>query len=451
MADLHPGKFVAGYEIEAFIGKGGMGEVWAAYDSVMGRPVAIKSLHPQLIGNPAILARFQNEASTLAHLQHPNIVQLYDYLEEEGGAYLVMEYVEGQPLDEFIAKTSGPIPEALAFNLFFQMLKGLEFAHSKGVIHRDVKPSNFLVTPDKRVKVLDFGIAKLLESGGKHLTKTGTRLGTVFYMSPEQVQGQAVDQRSDIYSLGVTLFQMVTGQNPYKQDATEFTVLNAIVHKALPRANSLYPAVSPKVQSLIDKATEKKPAQRFQSCREFIRALEAPYQKSPKKGSKLPKLPRPNSPPPNPTRPKRKGRSWLGWLIGSLAALTAVLGFGLNNDWFPAIQESLGIGFSDEEEEVRKVSRQFLQAVEDRNETQANRLATKACREHVASFLLLSQDQPPRQFSIRKVTLDGLRAQSSYRYSGEDKVRYLDLERSKGFWQVSCAKENLTPETESSY
>jgi serine/threonine protein kinase len=266
-------KTIQNYELVRPLGEGGMGEVWLARHTLMSRQAAIKCLHPQLLKNESVKARFKNEAATLAQLQHRNIVALLDYTEDHEGAYLIMEYVKGRDLSDHITEIRGPIPEPELSSLFGQILEGFEYAHAKKIVHRDIKPSNFIITADGIVKVLDFGIAKMLDDADMSLTKTGTRLGTVLYMSPEQVRGEDLDERSDIYSLGVTLFQMATGQCPYDANTTEFHVYNKIVNEELPSASSIYPGVTPAIEALIRKATAKKPTDRFQNCREFLVAL----------------------------------------------------------------------------------------------------------------------------------------------------------------------------------
>lgn len=263
------GKKILNYEIKKLLGEGGMGNVYLAEHTQLGRKVAVKSLHPQLVKNEGLRARFKNEASTMAHLQHPKIVTLYDYVEEEDGLFLVMEFVEGLPLDEYIREKSGPIPSEIAIPMMMQILDAFSYAHSKGIVHRDIKPSNIIISDRDEIKILDFGIAKLLSEAGNKLTKTGTQMGTVFYMSPEQVQGKDIDTRSDIYSLGVTFYQMLTGISPYDGMTTEFEVYSKIVSEPLPNASSLYPGVPKFLDKVILKATAKNKADRFQSCEEF--------------------------------------------------------------------------------------------------------------------------------------------------------------------------------------
>ena len=263
------GTKILNYEIKSLLGEGGMGNVYLGEHTQLERKVAVKMLHPRLTSNSALRERFKNEASAMAHLQHPNIVALYDYMENEDGLFLIMEYVEGHELDHYIKNVTGPISEEEIEKIMAQTLGAFDFAHSKGIVHRDIKPSNILLTAEGQVKVLDFGIAKLLDAD-KTMTKTGTQMGTVLYMSPEQVKGEKVDQRSDIYALGVTLFQMATGQAPYRSDTTEFEVYNQIVRDPLPKASTIYPGASEKIDTIIAKATAKDLKSRYQSCAEFL-------------------------------------------------------------------------------------------------------------------------------------------------------------------------------------
>jgi serine/threonine protein kinase len=268
------GERILNYKIESRLGEGGVGTVYLASHTQLGRKVAIKVLNPALVDNADIRERFRNEATTLSALQHVNIITLYDYLEQEKELFLIMEYAPGQSLDSYIHQITGPIPEQKTIYFFEQILDGFAYAHQKGVVHRDIKPSNIIVTPDSDIKILDFGIAKILKEGKRNLTKTGTQLGTVLYMSPEQVQGRFVDQRTDIYSLGLTLFEMITGKCPYDEDKlTEYEVYEKILKEPLPSTASFYPGVSPKIQQIIAKATAKDPQDRYQSCEEFKEAF----------------------------------------------------------------------------------------------------------------------------------------------------------------------------------
>ena len=271
------GKTILNYKILSLIGSGGMGSVYLAEHAQMHRKVAIKVLLPQFMANSEIKLRFKNEASTLAHLQHPNIVGLYDYLEDESGLYLIMEYVDGTQLDDFIRLVTGPMPENRAVPLMIAILNAFSYAHQKGIVHRDIKPANILVTPDDSVKILDFGIARILGDGNHNLTKTGTQMGTIFYMSPEQVQGKKADFRSDIYSLGVTIYQMLTGLNPYEGLTTEYEVYSKIVKEDLPSPHDIYPGVPLYLSNILAKALHKNPDQRFQTCEDFLNAIASKH------------------------------------------------------------------------------------------------------------------------------------------------------------------------------
>jgi len=267
------GTRILNYEIKSLIGEGGMGAVYMAEHLQVNRKVAIKVLHPKFLKNEEIKLRFKNEAATLSHLHHLNIVGLFDYLEDESGLYLIMEYVDGVQLDDYISNTTGPMPEEKAIPLMKQILSAFAYAHEKGVVHRDIKPANIIITKTNEVKILDFGIARILGETN-NMTKTGTQMGTVFYMSPEQVQGKRADFRSDIYSLGVTFYQMLTGINPYQSLTTEYEVYTKIVKEDLPPANQIYPGVSAYLVSILKFALEKDPDLRFQTCTEILKALE---------------------------------------------------------------------------------------------------------------------------------------------------------------------------------
>jgi serine/threonine protein kinase len=267
------GKEISNYRIEKLIGRGGMSEVYLANHTQIKRKVAVKILKESLFPDKKIRERFKNEAATLSLFQHPNIVVLYDYIEDKESILFVMEYVEGKTLDDFISTETGPLPIEKLIPLFIQILSGVEYAHNQNIIHRDIKPSNIIITKQGHVKILDFGIAKLLNSENHNLTKAGSRLGTALFMSPEQVKGGTVDIRTDIYSLGVTLFQMATGRCPYDNNSTEYEIYNKIVNEPLPDAGNIYIGISKVLEDVIKKATEKNPKDRYQSCLEFRKGI----------------------------------------------------------------------------------------------------------------------------------------------------------------------------------
>ncbi len=278
------GKKLLNYRIEKLLGQGGMGEVYLGVHTEIGRKVAIKVIAPHLARDPRIQERFKREALILARLNHPNIVQLYDYwARPEEGLYLIMEYVEGISLDRYIHRVlRGPIPPRQAIEIFLQVLDAFQYAHDNGVIHRDIKPSNILLRNDNVVKVLDFGIARIVTPDPTHaedsaLTKTGTTLGTVVYMSPEQLKAKnpaEIDHRSDIYSLGVVLFEMLTGKEMYdRNQLSEFDILVKITSEPPPSLRELAPEIGPDFEPILAKALAKKPEDRYSRCQDFASDL----------------------------------------------------------------------------------------------------------------------------------------------------------------------------------
>lgn len=276
-AELYPR--LEKYEILKVLGEGGMGAVYLARHRKIDRLVAIKLLHANLARDPMIRERFKNEAALLAKLTHPNIVTLYDYEERPDGLFLIMEYVEGTTLDRLLAE-HGPLSLDQAKPIFFQILDGVGYAHSHGVIHRDIKPANILITPGWKVKILDFGIGKIIgESRTSELTQTGVRIGTLMYMAPEQVAGRGVSIQSDIYALGLTFFQILTGAYPYQKDQySDFEMSLKIVQEdLLDEEGHPYHSVPEPIKKALAKAIQKEPLQRYQSCEEFKTALEMAY------------------------------------------------------------------------------------------------------------------------------------------------------------------------------
>jgi serine/threonine protein kinase len=258
---LEAGSFLRDYEIRQLLGKGGMGAVYLAVDNI-GRKVAIKELNRNLTEMQDFVERFQNEAKLLGQLSHTNIVNLYSFFEQNGYYYMVMEYAEGRTLKEVIRRT-GPIPEARAINIIVQVLDALNYAHKKNIIHRDIKPSNIVLDSNDGVKILDFGIAKIM--GERGLTQTGQQLGTVTYMSPEQVKSEKdIDGRADIYSLGVTFFEMLSGRMPYDLNTeSDFEIMTKIVQTPLPDPRVYYPSISENTVNVVRKMTGKDKGLRY--------------------------------------------------------------------------------------------------------------------------------------------------------------------------------------------
>lgn len=264
------GKTINNYVIERKLGTGGMGEVYYAKHNKVDREVAIKVLHSHLFLNKSIHNRFKNEANALIKLNHPNIVKIFDYVEQENFACLIMEYINGYTLDEYIEKVSGPLPSAKATSIICNVLDAVQYAHDCNVYHRDIKPANIMISKDgHKVRVMDFGIAKLTDSVNFQTTHANTQLGTPFYMSPEQIKGLPYSRMSDIYSLGVTLFEMVTGKCPYLEITNLFDLQLKIITEPLPPTSKYYPDVTQRIQNAISIATKKVPEQRFQNCNDF--------------------------------------------------------------------------------------------------------------------------------------------------------------------------------------
>jgi serine/threonine protein kinase len=326
-------KQLLSYKIISVLGEGGMGAVYLAEHTSFDRKVAIKAIHPHLAKNEEIRQRFKNEAATMARLQHPNIVGLYDYFVDDEGLYLIMELVEGVELESYLQNIGSPLDEHVSAAFMKQLLEAFSHAHDKGVIHRDIKPANILITNDGTIKVLDFGIAKIVDGDGLHnMTKTGTQIGTVYYMSPEQVQGKKVDARSDIYSLGVTFYQMLTAQNPYNSCTTEFEVYSKIVQEKLPNPKTANPQVSDVIISILNKATEKDREQRFQTCEQFKQALL-------KKEQQVSEVPKPK--PSGAATAKKVAPVSQDSGAATAALVLGILGLFLF--WFPVLGLILGI------------------------------------------------------------------------------------------------------------
>lgn len=257
---------ISHYKIESIIGQGGGGKVYRAFDNRAKKYVAIKEMFSSRFKEKRILRKFMEEANILLELdEHSNINKLTDFIIGDNTAYLVTEFISGKDLEKYILTVSGPIDESRTKKIFFQILDAMDFIHRNNVLHLDIKPSNIILTKDMDVKIIDFGISR---GDISNLENTFFE-GTPAYMSPEQIEKKQLDHRSDIYSLGVTLFQMVTAKLPYKFK-TQLDLYNAIVKKPLLRAKEFYPPVSENMQFLIDKATMKNPEDRFQSCQEFF-------------------------------------------------------------------------------------------------------------------------------------------------------------------------------------
>jgi len=297
------------------LGAGGMAEVWCAEDEVLGRRVAVKLLGGRYVTDPEFHERFRREAQAAAGLTHPNIVGIFDRSEWEGTPYIAMELVDGQTLKELVTER-GPLPPHVAVGLVEQVLRALAYAHRRGIVHRDIKPQNVILDPEGEAKVADFGIAR---AGDSQMTQTGAIVGTVQYLSPEQANGHPVDRRSDLYSAGIVLYELLTGHVPFDGEAPVSIALKHVNERPVP-PGQLRPGIPPALEAVVLRSLEKDPNLRFQSAEEFIAALE--------QARRAPT--RPIVVDPGPVEPwveeeERRSRAWL-WALGALVVAALVVG-----------------------------------------------------------------------------------------------------------------------------
>jgi serine/threonine protein kinase len=281
--NIQPGTSLGRYEIRSLIGEGGMGQVYRATDTSLGRNVAIKILPPDVAAGRERMYRFEQEAKAAGALNHPNIVAIYDVGAHNGAPYVVSELLEGETLRERLQNHTLPLRKSLEFAI--QIARGLAAAHAKGIVHRDIKPENLFITSDGHVKILDFGIAKLIsplrESGTdteadtvKLNTHPGVVMGTAGYMAPEQVRGRPADHRADIFAFGAVFYEMLSGRRPFQGD-TSIETMSAILTSEPPVLSELNHYVPPAVERVVNHCLEKKPEERFQSTRDLAFDLEA--------------------------------------------------------------------------------------------------------------------------------------------------------------------------------
>jgi serine/threonine-protein kinase len=322
---MSAGDVIAGrYELVELIGRGGMSSVWKAHDRLLDRIVAIKVLHEHFTNDEEYVERFRREARSVAQLSHPNIVTVIDRGEEEGRQYIVFEYVEGENLKQVIER-EGPLPVRDALLLALQMARALGFAHDRGLIHRDVKPQNVLLNEDRQAKMTDFGIARSVDVEG--VTITGTVLGTSEYIAPEQARGQRVDALTDVYSLGVVLYELLTGAVPFEGENFVAIALRH-VNEPAPSVLEGRPECPPRVGMAVERAMSKRPEERFQSMAELCSELEdclAELDPSSEDATMI--VRRPLAPPRRRRQPRsRKRRSGVLWPIAAVAGILLVAG-----------------------------------------------------------------------------------------------------------------------------
>ena len=315
------------YELEELVGTGGMSSVFRAHDRLLDRKVALKILHQQYSADDDYVERFKREARSVAALSHPNIVTVIDRGEHGDRQFIVFEYVAGENLKRMIERR-GPAPVPNALELAIQIARGLAFAHQQGLVHRDVKPQNVLLNGDGRAKVTDFGIARSLDV--QHgMTQTGTVLGTSDYIAPEQAQGQRVDEHSDVYSLGVVLYELLTSEVPFPGENFVAVAMRHI-NEEPPSVLGKRPDVSPRVDDAIRRAMAKRPEDRFPTMDAFCAELEACLAELQAAGTQLvrPAVARP--------RPRQRARFSLWPLLLALVVLAAAVAVGavliLRND-----------------------------------------------------------------------------------------------------------------------
>jgi eukaryotic-like serine/threonine-protein kinase len=260
------------YEIRELLGEGGIGQVHAAFDTVLQREVAIKSLRPELLSDTNFVERFRAEATSLARLNHPNITTLYSLIPDGRNLCMVMELVRGHTLDDILKKRNAPLDVRESLAIIAQAADGLAYAHSMGVIHRDVKPSNLMIAESGVLKIMDFGIARV--RGSQRLTRSGSIVGTLAYMAPEQLRGEEGDESCDLYSLAIVLYEMLSGSPPFNA-TSDYELMQAQINTRPDRLIPRVPGLEPRVEAALLKALSKKPAQRFPSARAFSDALGA--------------------------------------------------------------------------------------------------------------------------------------------------------------------------------
>jgi serine/threonine-protein kinase len=264
------GRTIGGYRVLGELGSGGMAVVYKAVQPTLDRLVAIKELRTEFVHDPQIAKRFEREATSLAALQHGNIVHIYDFVHDFDSAYIVMEYVEGIDLFDLLVAV-GRLPPDVAAIVALQLAEALEYAHYRGIIHRDIKPSNILISKVGEVKIMDFGIAR--DPGRADLTQVGMALGTPAYMAPEQIRGDKIDFRADVFAFGIVLYEMLTGSKPWGEDEG-VTVSRKVLNDDYVPVTARNPDVPPALAQIIEICLRKMPAQRYRSTHDLRRAVE---------------------------------------------------------------------------------------------------------------------------------------------------------------------------------
>lgn len=356
---LSPGTIVGGYRIERVLGAGGMGTVYLAKHPSLPRKDALKVLSADLSSNSEFRARFEREANLASGLDHPNIIAVFNRGEENGQLWISMQYVDGTDASASAAKHPRGMPAQRALRIISEVGKGLDFAHRKGLLHRDIKPANFLLSEsedEERIYLTDFGVAKATDDASE-LTQTGNFLATIAYAPPEQLTGQALDHRADIYSLACSLFKLLTGRNPYPAPQPAMVMMGHL-YEPPPSATSVKPDLPAAIDHVFAKAMAKNPVERFNSCREFTDAAYEAFNvgRYPARSQAAPVSPVPISQPapvsytspqntvgsaelPAPAPRRRSGKKWpLAAGVGAVV-VALVIGGGI---WLAGDNESGG-------------------------------------------------------------------------------------------------------------
>ncbi len=321
------------YEIQRLLGMGGMGAVYKAHDMEVDRAVGLKVIRPDLAGNPAILARFKQELILARQVTHKNIIRIYDLSEAEGVKFITMEFIEGEDLRTILTR-DGKLDPNEAVGIIRQSCAGLQAAHAEGVIHRDLKPSNIMRDAVGRVVIMDFGLAKTVQSDG--MTQTGMMIGTMEYMSPEQAMGSDLDARSDIFAMGLIFYELITGNMPYRADSAIASLVKRTQERAVP-LHEVDPTVPPAISHIVSKCLERDPKNRYSSIQELMDDLDIAQGKRPRSGATGMSALRPGTgdvqtlDAPSPAVPVAT-RIMAGfprkWLVAAAAVLVGVLGVG---------------------------------------------------------------------------------------------------------------------------
>jgi serine/threonine protein kinase len=335
MSAIEAGTVIDGrYRVSARLGSGGMADVYLAHDTLLGREVALKLLHHRFSEDQEFVERFRREASSAAGLSHPNVVAVFDRGEWDGTYYIAMEYLPGRSL-KAVVREHGPLSPPDAIDIVVQILLAVRFAHRRGIIHRDIKPHNVILDEEGRAKVTDFGIAR---AGASDMTLTGSIMGTAQYLSPEQAQGHAVSETSDLYAVGVVLYELLTGSVPFEGDSAVTIALKQVSAEPIP-PSSRNPEVGPALDAVVMRSLAKDPLARFASADEFIAALQQsregispapafngnPPTRDAAAALVVPPLPPEEPHPPGDASRRRRRAIWIAAAVAALAIAAAVL------------------------------------------------------------------------------------------------------------------------------